>query len=454
MRKAAKELFEEKMRKLNEVYEILTKSQTVKDSNANSSGYSAKDEKIEDEYVSKVQAEYFRRKESELFQKTFETFRINKGFEVYSQQKTDDAGPLGQVLDILEDEPINPFEPLREKKEIKNVKENKEEKKIAPTPKNDIINWKIVITYLLIVYAFSLISAGSLWLFGEKENTENYLILKGLFLFSPILSVIIVSSVFPGKLRLPSLSAGTAVNYLFCWFIVAGFIILSFVFTALLGYGKLDMNLEVLYGHLMQDYTPQRQFFAFFILANTFCLAFSTFLAIGSEYGWHGFLLTHLEALGRKKAALLSSFFYGLWYIPLIFVGEFCGGHSIFWVPWTGENPWYQQTGLYYKDNIFMAIAVKISFCLLFGFLLSWIYFTFKSIFFTSFAFAVFEQLTPLGYIPLRDVNIVIGGPEGLAGIFILLIIFFILYFAVKWDKFGLTFNTRNLFPYKSNKNI
>ena len=247
-----------------------------------------------------------------------------------------------------------------------------------------------------------------------------------------------MSYVFPSGFKLPSIRWGNPLQYLFCWFLITLFIVLSFILTVLFNQGRLDMAMSILQGHLTRDFTPQRQFFAFFCLANTFCLIFSALIAIGSEYGWRGFFFLHLLPLGKKKAALLSGLCWGIWYSPLILVGDYSQGHSLFWIPWSGKDPWYMSDGVYYQHNLLIGFLCKILFCTLLGFILCWIYSLTGNIVMTCFSYAVFEQMVPLGYIMVRDVNVMTGGPEGLIGSGILLLIALILYFFIDWDKFPL----------------
>lgn len=41
----------------------------------------------------------------------------------------------------------------------------------------------------------------------------------------------------------------------------------------------------------------------------------------GEEYGWRGFLQDEMENLGRRWAALLIGFIWGVWHIPVILSG-------------------------------------------------------------------------------------------------------------------------------------
>jgi hypothetical protein len=190
-----------------------------------------------------------------------------------------------------------------------------------------------------------------------------------------------------------------------------------------------------LIGHLNQDFTPQRQFIAYFFLANSFCLICSALIALGSEYGWRGFLLTELFPLGKRKASILSGLLWGIWFIPLVLLRDYSTGRSLFWEPWTGEPSWHVAINNYYYNNIIIGISMKIIFSVLLGIIISWIYFTSKNIFLCCFSFAVFEQMSPLGYVIIRNVDPFIGGPEGIAGIIVLFVIVLIIWFFIGWNR-------------------
>jgi len=391
-----------------------------------------------------------------------------------------------------------PFDTPREEEKpaASSCVKKKEEKTEKPVSKGEELNRKVIVTYLVTVYVFGWIMAGAIYLFGSRENSETYMILKGLSAFLPVISLIFISWIFPFKMKLPYLKTGKVSHYLLCWISIFAFIVISFSVTVLFDAGTFDRSLSVLNpvfvindrvleelepeisseklkaleyfrdkdfsrkemvenlkeldfsereieiiltysirGNLNKDFdTPERQFIAFFALATSFCLIFSALLAFGGEYAWRGFLLKELTCLGKKKAALITGFFCGLWYIPFILIGDYSQGHSFFWFPWSGEPLWYKETGLYFQSHILIGITLKISFSILFGFILARIYFASKNIFPLCFSVAVFEQLTPLGYILVRDVNPLTGGTEGLAGICVLLVISLILFF-LPWEQ-------------------
>lgn len=55
----------------------------------------------------------------------------------------------------------------------------------------------------------------------------------------------------------------------------------------------------------------------------------------GEEFGWRGYLLPKLEAIGKRKALVLSSIIWGVWHWPVIWMGYNYG--TEYWgYPWMG----------------------------------------------------------------------------------------------------------------------
>lgn len=44
-----------------------------------------------------------------------------------------------------------------------------------------------------------------------------------------------------------------------------------------------------------------------------------SFIALGSEMGWRGYLMPRLQPLGRTTASLITGFCWGLWFLPLVY---------------------------------------------------------------------------------------------------------------------------------------
>jgi len=434
LRKAAKELFEDKMKQLNKVYEILSSPPP---------GFTSEKKSSEEDNMKRAEAdnldrtctEYFKQKESELFQKTFEHFKQKQGFSVYSSQKNTSSGPRGQIFDFFDEEnPVSPFDIITEEK-IETVKPAAKPAKPpgAVKPAKDTItssvNWKIIATFLFVVYGTGWLAMAGLYIAGEEVNSENYNLLRGIIAFCPVISVILISYIFPEtKFKIPSLFMGNPLHYLISWAIVFLFVALSFLLTVISGSGAADLTFAVLKGHTSQGFSPARQFLADFILATTFYLLFSTVLTLGSEYAWRGFLFVNLMEKGKKKALLLTGLFWGIWSLPLVCTGYYNQGYSIYWQVWTGEPYWFITSGNYFLSHLPEGVMLKLLFSVLFGLLLSWIYLKTGNILAVCFSYGVFEQMTPLGYLMVRNVNPMFGGPEGLAGIAVLAVIVTVLY--------------------------
>lgn len=55
-------------------------------------------------------------------------------------------------------------------------------------------------------------------------------------------------------------------------------------------------------------------------------------LSVGEEYGWRGYLLPRLIALGEVRASLLLGLVWGLWHLPVVMAGVLLGGHALWLV--------------------------------------------------------------------------------------------------------------------------
>lgn len=68
-----------------------------------------------------------------------------------------------------------------------------------------------------------------------------------------------------------------------------------------------------------------------FLSITTFVLApiFNLIPSLGEEIGWRGFLLPHLEPLGKVKAMVISSMIWALWHTPMILLLGFFYGEQV-----------------------------------------------------------------------------------------------------------------------------
>ncbi len=65
-----------------------------------------------------------------------------------------------------------------------------------------------------------------------------------------------------------------------------------------------------------------------FYLVVIIGLALSTFLAMGEEVGWRGYMLSRLKSMGVFRAMLAVGFLHGVWHLPLMLA-----------------TPWYHASG-------------------------------------------------------------------------------------------------------------
>jgi membrane protease YdiL (CAAX protease family) len=157
-------------------------------------------------------------------------------------------------------------------------------------------------------------------LLGERLGE----VILAIAMFTPLAAVLLMQFVVTGDgatregwriLGLHRLGLGT-------WFfaIVAPFLVLlcTYGIAWMTGMGRLDR--AVLDSVIMLDGPASILQTIYIILRG---LIISTFLALGEEIGWRGYLLPHLLPLGRTRTLLLSGLLHGIWHLPLMFLTPF-----------------------------------------------------------------------------------------------------------------------------------
>lgn len=144
--------------------------------------------------------------------------------------------------------------------------------------------------------------------------------------------------------------------YLWAWLLPGVLALLALVFTVALGLGTLDLRFQAIQAGLEalpEDVgIPLGLVLAGQILVGlTLGPLINTIPAMGEELGWRGFLLPELLSLGKWRAIVVSNVIWGVWHAPAI-----AQGHN-------------------YPGRPILGIFLMIGFCLLFGTILSWLYF-------------------------------------------------------------------------------
>ncbi|HMN11636.1 MAG TPA: CPBP family intramembrane metalloprotease [Bellilinea sp.] len=123
-------------------------------------------------------------------------------------------------------------------------------------------------------------------------------------------------------------------------------------------------------------------------------------VTFGEEFGWRGYLLQKLLALGPRKGLLLSGVIWGLWHAPLIAMGHNYGRNYPGW-PIAG-------------------IVMMTIFCISAGTLLAWLSLRGRSVWPAVIGHAAMNGIAGLGLLVTKDpgsVNMLLGPtPAGLIG--------------------------------------
>ncbi len=123
--------------------------------------------------------------------------------------------------------------------------------------------------------------------------------------------------------------------------------------------------------------------------------------AVGQEYGWRGYLLETLLPLGKRKAVIISSAIWGLWYGPFVLLGL------------------HYQEGSLLLGTLFFALLI-----MLLGICLGYLKIVSGSIILTSFAHGAFNAQLYGGWtIYFPNLDPIAGGITGLPGLLVFLIL-------------------------------
>jgi membrane protease YdiL (CAAX protease family) len=260
---------------------------------------------------------------------------------------------------------------------------------------NQEINKKSIIWFLLISFSLAWtlfllpLSAGAP---GSSGWQKLSIFAWSAAMWAPGLAAIIVTR-FVEKKPLSSLNLrrlGPARNYLIAWLVPIALSVATGLLTWLTGAGKLDLEFTAIRKSLEQAQTTQMGpvMVIMIQLAIAFTLGplFNTLFALGEELGWRGFLLVRLERLGQLRAILLSGIIWGIWHAPAIIQGHNYPGQPVL--------------------GVFMMIV----FCVLFGTILSWLFFRSRSPWTAALGHGSLNAVAGLPILFMPGVNVILGG--------------------------------------------
>jgi membrane protease YdiL (CAAX protease family) len=203
--------------------------------------------------------------------------------------------------------------------------------------------------FLLLTFIISFSIAGAYKLItGETVGNISYTIMGAIYMFVPMISVIIVKKlIFKEKLR-SNLQISFKIN---TWFFAAWLIMPLITFGALgisLLFPGVAYNPEMtgLAERFASMTTPEQveqmktQIAALPVSPVWLILAGGLFAGItinglaafGEELGWRGFLLYQFRNMSFAKASILIGAIWGIWHAPLILMGHNYPQHPYFGV--------------------------------------------------------------------------------------------------------------------------
>jgi|GEM_PF-6001107 len=283
LRETAKELFEEKMKEINEAYYILTKG-------GGKDIYSAdKGEREEDKLYQQIYSRYFRQKEYESFQQSYLRYKQKEGKTAYKKAQ-----------ELFS----SPYPTIKARPQIDTTAFTSE--KMDTPSKSYILLHSIKATVILfIAFVFSL--SGFLFYLATRYYFQKDIIIM-LALFTPGLIGALMSFKFRGNLRwdkqLLVLSWGTGFSLL-C---------ISYLFAILIGKASFSLTLITTARQLPPGTTPLIFLLLYLLYSNTWGVIKWGCINILSEIGWRGMMLDMLYTSLKNRALFLISFCWGIWY--------------------------------------------------------------------------------------------------------------------------------------------
>jgi membrane protease YdiL (CAAX protease family) len=198
---------------------------------------------------------------------------------------------------------------------------------------------KRAINFIVLTFGLSWVLAIGFKLLGGEWNTELALIIAVIYMFCPLISVLILEKFFYHN----QIKETCGINFkLNIWFVV-GWMLPLIISFASIPIAKLFPNVEISYSmetlfDRLKDTLSSQQleqlkqqiesspisFITFGVIQSLFAGAtINAVAAFGEEIGWRGFLYNELnKKFNFWQTALITGFIWGLWHMPLILQGH------------------------------------------------------------------------------------------------------------------------------------
>jgi len=265
--------------------------------------------------------------------------------------------------------------------------------------------------------------AGIYYLINDGRGSQfGFTIMAAIYMFTPLISVIIVKKIYKEKL-FSNLLISFKINR---WFFIAWLIFPIFTFVTLginILFPGISFNPD-LTGFISRfesyvDIPPEtieeminvvnsypRFLFILIILLQGLIagITVNAVAGFGEEIGWRGFLLKELKEMKFLKVSLIIGFIWGIWHAPLILMG-----HN-------------------YPDHPRIGVFMMIIYCILLTPIFQYITIKSKSVITAAIAHGTHNAIFGFVIIASDGGNDLTRGATGIAG-FITLIIFNICFF-------------------------
>ncbi|KYC52441.1 MAG: CAAX amino terminal protease self- immunity [Candidatus Methanofastidiosum methylothiophilum] len=177
---------------------------------------------------------------------------------------------------------------------------------------------KGIIYFVIITFCITYLMDAFIFLNGGLKYNNIFVFLITMMFVPLIVSTLLTKFYLKRPLTSFGIKIGTSLKYYlvayFYPFLALG---LGFLLFALMGFGKLSPNLDLIF--------PSQYGIPIYIYLTTYILAPvfpNSIFAFGEEYGWRGYLQDLLlEKFSISKTLIIVGIIWGLWHAPLIAMG-------------------------------------------------------------------------------------------------------------------------------------
>ncbi|MCS7151638.1 MAG: CPBP family intramembrane metalloprotease [Endomicrobia bacterium] len=272
------------------------------------------------------------------------------------------------------------------------------------------------IRFLVFTFILSWLIGIGFPLIGGKWNSSTGILVAVLYMFCPLISVIVIERIFYHNDVNDTCGIKFKVNF---WFLVAWLLplVLSYAsigIASLFPGIEVSVDMEAFFERLGKTMSQEqlRQIRTQFDSAQVSPVVvwslqslvagatINALVAFGEEIGWRGFLFNELsQKLNFWKVSTMTGFIWGVWHIPLILQG-----HN-------------------YPSNPTLGVLWMIIFCVLYSPIFNYIRFKSGSVIATSILHGTLNATYGISILFLKGGNEFIVGMLGLSGFVVLLIV-------------------------------